>query len=122
MKMIGFALFCVTLSLAACNKESEKKPAESAAPPAAAPASGAPAATAPAGEDTDHAGAGVVPGSHEDWCGEHGVPESQCTRCNPDLIAAFKATGDWCEEHGLPMSQCLKHNPDLKIVRPAKTP
>lgn len=65
-----------------------------------------------------HAATGVKPGSHEDWCGEHQVPESQCTRCNPDLIAAFKATGDWCEEHGMPESQCLACNPDLKIVRP----
>lgn len=68
-----------------------------------------------------HAEASVKPGSHEDWCGEHAVPESQCTRCNPDLVAAFKATDDWCEEHGLPESQCLKCNPDLKIVRPPKT-
>jgi hypothetical protein len=85
----------------------------------------APAAqTRTGGEAKDqggHAPAGVVPGSHEDWCEEHAVPESQCTRCNPDLIAAFKATGDWCEEHGLPESQCLKCNPDLKIVRPPKT-
>jgi hypothetical protein len=44
-----------------------------------------------------------------------------CTRCNPTLIAAFKATDDWCDEHGLPESQCLACNPDLKIVRPAKT-
>lgn len=65
-----------------------------------------------------HAPAGVTPGSHEDWCGEHAVPESQCTRCNPALAAAFKATGDWCPEHGLPESQCLKCNPDLKITRP----
>ncbi|MEJ7598406.1 MAG: hypothetical protein WKG01_10890 [Kofleriaceae bacterium] len=67
-----------------------------------------------------HAPTDVVPGSHEDWCAEHAVPESQCTRCNPDLTAAFKATNDWCEEHGLPESQCLKCNPDLKIVRPPK--
>lgn len=65
-----------------------------------------------------HAPANVVAGSHEDWCDEHQVPESQCTRCNPELAAAFKATGDWCEEHGLPESQCLKCNPELKIVRP----
>ena len=65
-----------------------------------------------------HAPAGVVPGSHEDWCGEHAVPESQCTRCNVDLIPAFKATGDWCPEHGLPESQCLACNPDLVIERP----
>ena len=67
-----------------------------------------------------HAAAGVVPGSYEDWCGEHGVPESVCTRCDPSLIAAFKATNDWCAEHGLPESQCLKCHPDLKIERPPK--
>ena len=67
-----------------------------------------------------HAAAGVTPGSHEDWCGEHAVPESQCTRCHPELAVAFKATKDWCEEHGLPESHCLKCNPDVKIVRPAK--
>ena len=71
-------------------------------------------------EKSGHAEKDVVPGSHEDWCDEHQVPESQCTRCNADLIAAFKATNDWCDEHGLPESQCLKCNPDLKIVRPAK--
>ena len=66
----------------------------------------------------EHGKAGAKPGSHDDWCGEHQVPESMCTRCNPSLIPAFKATGDWCEEHGLPESQCLACNPDLKIVRP----
>lgn len=68
----------------------------------------------------EHAHAGAIPGSYEDWCGEHQVPESQCTRCNPSLIAAFKATSDWCAEHGLPESQCLICNPDLKIQRPPK--
>mgnify|MGYP002806021972 CR=1 FL=1 len=62
--------------------------------------------------------AGVTPGSHADWCGEHGVPESLCTRCNPDLIPAFQATGDWCEEHQLPQSQCRVCNPGLVIERP----
>jgi hypothetical protein len=71
-------------------------------------------------EAAAHAAKDVVPGSHEDWCEEHQVPESQCTRCNPELIAAFKATNDWCEEHQVPESQCLKCNPDLKIVRPPK--
>jgi hypothetical protein len=74
----------------------------------------------PAAGSDEHAGKDVKPGSHEDWCGEHGVPESQCTRCNPSLIAAFKATGDWCAEHDLPESQCLKCNPNLKIERPPK--
>lgn len=62
----------------------------------------------------------VKPGSHEDWCEEHQVPESQCTQCDPKLVAAFKATGDWCVEHNMPESQCKKCNPDLKIVRPPK--
>ena len=67
-----------------------------------------------------HAPAGAEPGTHEDWCGAHEVPESQCTRCNPSLVAAFQATGDWCAEHNLPESQCKLCNPDLVIERPAK--
>jgi len=48
------------------------------------------------------------------------VPESLCTRCNAALIPAFKATKDWCSEHGVPESQCRTCNPELQIVRPAK--
>lgn len=102
----------VLLALSACEKESDQPP--TAQPPTTA------APTASAREPT-HARPGVEPGSHEDWCGEHQVPESLCTRCNPSLVAAFKATGDWCEEHGLPESQCLICNPDLKIERPPGT-
>jgi hypothetical protein len=100
MNKIVFAAL-TALVLAACAKE----PAPTAAHSAAA---------------TAHAPATAKPGSHEDWCGEHGVPESQCTKCNPDLIAAFKATNDWCEEHGLPESQCTKCNPNLVITRPRR--
>ncbi len=78
------------------------------------------ASPAPATEASPHAASTVTPGSHEDWCAEHAVPESQCTQCNPSLAAAFKATGDWCEEHALPESHCKKCNPDLKIERPPK--
>ena len=67
-----------------------------------------------------HAESSAQPGSHADWCGEHAVPETQCTRCNAELIPAFQATGDWCPEHGLPESQCLPCNPELKIERPGK--
>jgi len=74
----------------------------------------------PAAQETQHADTGVVPGSYEDWCGEHQVPESLCTRCDATLVAAFKATGDWCAEHGLPESQCLQCNPGLEIKRPPK--
>lgn len=90
--------FAFVISAAACNKSTESVPAPKGA----------------------HAAADVTPGSHEDWCDEHGVAESQCTRCQPALIAAFKATNDWCAEHGLPESQCLKCHPELKIVRPPK--
>jgi hypothetical protein len=81
-----------------------------------------PAPPAATSTTSSHAPAGAKPGSHEDWCGEHAVPESLCTRCNPKLIAAFKATGDWCVEHALPESQCKLCNPGLEIVRPPKTP
>jgi len=75
--------------------------------------------TQPKGKD-DAVTAAVVPGSYEDWCDEHLVPETQCTRCDPSLIPAFQAANDWDAEHGLPMSQCLIHDPNLKIVRPPK--
>ena len=67
-----------------------------------------------------HAAPGVVPGSHADWCAEHDVPESKCTRCDAALVPAFKATGDWCAEHGLPESHCRACNPGLVISRPAQ--
>lgn len=76
------------------------------------------AASPPTGEG--HALASVVPGSYEDWCDEHGVAESQCTRCDASLVPAFQAANDWCPNHGLPMSQCTIHDPNLKIVRPPK--
>lgn len=74
------------------------------------------------GKGAQHGQADAVPGSYEDWCAEHAVPESKCTRCDASLVAAFKATKDWCAEHGLPESQCLKCNPELKIERPAQRP
>jgi hypothetical protein len=67
-----------------------------------------------------HGAVDAVPGSYEDWCEEHQVPESQDTRCDPSLIPAFQASNDWCADHGLPMSQCRIHNPNLEIVRPPK--
>jgi len=44
------------------------------------------------------AGNGVA--EREDWCEEHGVPESQCVECNPDLLPRGKDYG-WCKEHGV---------------------
>lgn len=49
-----------------------------------------------------------------DWCAEHEIPESICTKCNKKLIAEFKKKGDWCKEHDLPESHCTICNPDVK--------
>ena len=57
-----------------------------------------------------------------DWCAEHGVPESVCTKCNPKLIADFKQKGDWCKEHNLPESQCVQCDPTLKEKFEAMAP
>jgi hypothetical protein len=57
-----------------------------------------------------------------DWCKEHGVPESICTRCNDELTAGFKGKGDWCQEHDLPDSQCFICHPELKAEFEAMAP
>ncbi len=77
--------------------------------------------TAAPTQAAQHGSATAVAGSYEDWCGEHAVPESKCTRCNTALVAAFKATGDWCAEHGLPESHCVKCDPSRKMTRPPKS-
>lgn len=102
MKRMMLALFAaLALASTECSKSSDT------------------AVAMPGGAET-HGAVAVKPGSHEDWCSEHAVPESLCSRCHPELAAAFKATNDWCEEHGLPESHCLKCNPKLQIVRPPK--
>ena len=112
MKRIAWmAVLTVVLTAAAgCSQKDQTA--------ARAPESTAPVTTG-ADQGTDHA-AGITPGSYEDWCDEHAVPETMCTRCDPSLIPAFKAAGDWDEKHGLPKSQCLKCDPTLRIVRPPK--
>ncbi len=61
-------------------------------------------------EPVDSAGLGRI-GDPIDWCAEHGLPESMCTLCNPELTAGFQASGDWCAEHALPESVCPLCNP-----------
>ena len=103
-------LLLVLTAAAGCTKKDQAT--------ARAPEDSAPTKTSE-GASSGHA-AGIVPGSYEDWCDEHQVQETMCTRCDPSLIPAFKAAGDWDEKHGLPKSQCLKCDPTLKIVRPPK--
>ena len=57
-----------------------------------------------------------------EWCAEHGVPESICTRCHPKLIADFKQKGDWCKDHNLPKSQCIQCDPGIKAKLEAMKP
>ena len=83
-------------------------------------AAGAASEVASPPQGAGHADASVVPGSYEDWCEEHAVAETQCTRCDASLVPAFQAANDWCPDHGLPMSQCTIHDPNLKIVRPPR--
>ncbi len=47
-----------------------------------------------------------------DWCTEHGVPESKCTVCHPEILTGA-AAADWCREHGVPESQCTLCHPDV---------
>lgn len=46
-----------------------------------------------------------------DWCAEHGVPESMCTVCHPELVQKYKAAGDFCADHGYPESVCPQCHP-----------
>jgi cobalt-zinc-cadmium efflux system membrane fusion protein len=46
-------------------------------------------------------------------CAPHHVDETVCTRCNPDLIPTFEASGDWCAGHGVPESQCAACHADV---------
>ena len=113
-------LSAVILFAFGCGQPRPEEAGQKSRPTAPAPAAEPKRAALAPAPGPEHAAAGVKPGSYEDWCEEHQVPESQCTRCNPALTPAFKATGDWCEEHGVPESQCTRCNPNLKITRPPK--
>lgn len=52
----------------------------------------------------------------DDWCPEHGVPESICVACNPGLAPQDKDYG-WCREHGV--SQCPLEHPDVAELKSA---
>jgi cobalt-zinc-cadmium efflux system membrane fusion protein len=79
--------------------------------PSDTPASSASAVTGNSADD--RLGSDSTNQSAIDWCSEHRVPESQCTQCNSELIAEFKAKNDWCGEHGLPESHCRLCDPEI---------
>lgn len=57
---------------------------------------------------------GAAPSERADWCEEHGVPESQCVECNPDLLPKGPDYG-WCPEHGV--HNCVLHHPDVAQLK-----
>jgi cobalt-zinc-cadmium efflux system membrane fusion protein len=46
----------------------------------------------------------------DDWCTEHGVPESICIECKKDLVPKGKPFG-WCRTHGV--AECVLDHPEL---------
>ena len=50
----------------------------------------------------------------DDWCEEHGVPESMCVECNPDDYPKRKPPG-WCKIHGI--HECPLHHPDVAELK-----
>lgn len=46
----------------------------------------------------------------DDWCEEHGVPESICVECRPGLLPPGR-TYRWCKEHGIP--ECPLCHPEI---------
>ena len=78
-KPIAMVAFSIALAAMACSKSSPTAD-KSGAGGAPTTTEMKPTSVAAGG----HAPAAVKVGAHEDWCGEHQVPESQCTRCNPE--------------------------------------
>lgn len=46
----------------------------------------------------------------KDWCDEHGVPETQCVECQPDILPKEKNFG-WCKKHGV--HECPLDHPEI---------
>jgi membrane fusion protein, heavy metal efflux system len=53
----------------------------------------------------------------DDWCKEHGVPESECIACIADLMPKGKLNG-WCKIHGV--HECVLEHPEVAEL--AETP
>lgn len=54
------------------------------------------------------------------WCGEHGIPEEECSMCSAKFAKECKAKGDWCDKHDRAKSQCFICDPTLKEKYAAK--
>ncbi|MFN4259495.1 MAG: efflux RND transporter periplasmic adaptor subunit [Gemmataceae bacterium] len=58
-----------------------------------------------------------VEAQSDDWCAEHGVPESRCVECHPELLPETPRYG-WCDRHGVAV--CPLCHPD--VAQLATTP
>jgi multidrug efflux pump subunit AcrA (membrane-fusion protein) len=59
---------------------------------------------------------GAAEAQPDDWCTEHGVPESQCVQCRPNLLSPGKDFG-WCRQHGI--HNCpLEHAEIVQLKEP----
>lgn len=59
---------------------------------------------------------GTADSISDDWCEEHGVPESMCVECNPDDYPKRKLHG-WCKVHGV--HECPLHHTDVAQLKVA---
>ena len=50
----------------------------------------------------------------DDWCEEHGVPDSLCVECQPDKYPKRQLHG-WCKIHGI--HECPLHHPDVAQLK-----
>ena len=57
---------------------------------------------------------GTSGGQADDWCDEHGVPDSKCVECHPELLPPSKDYG-WCKAHGV--ANCPLCHPDVGQLR-----
>ncbi len=58
----------------------------------------------------------------DDWCAGHALPESMCTKCNPQLVEGYRSAGDWCSAHQFPESVCPICHPLSAPSAPARLP
>jgi cobalt-zinc-cadmium efflux system membrane fusion protein len=65
--------------------------------------------------------AGGASADDDDWCAEHGVPESICVECNPKLMPRPVSYG-WCKVHGV--HECPLEHPEVSQLNhlPTITP
>ncbi|HVJ81367.1 MAG TPA: efflux RND transporter periplasmic adaptor subunit [Planctomycetia bacterium] len=57
---------------------------------------------------------GQPPPPPDDWCPEHGVAETCCAECKPELFQRHKQHG-WCAKHGV--SECPRCHPELAELK-----